>query len=228
MLTTAFPHTTCVHIMYFKWIFPNVILKFNLCHLSNIYINIHMYHRKFHFLPHWGRVTHISVGNLTNSGSHNGDMSLYRRQAIIWTIPEILLIGPFGTNFRDFFYRNWYIFIQENAFENDICKKVAILSRPQCVKWSLQFPIKQQQDVYDYAIWNNKYIFRRLVMIYMLVQCNDFEMNKALNTLHTYQQLLYWFAIVECLGVSYYLREVGDTINNCLLCIRCFIVYQPK
>ena len=31
--------------------------------------------------------------------------------------------------------QNSYIFIQEEAFENVICKKVAILSRPQCVNW---------------------------------------------------------------------------------------------
>ena len=29
--------------------------------------------------------------------------------------------------------RNWYIFIQENAFENVVCKVPGILSRPQCV-----------------------------------------------------------------------------------------------
>ena len=32
------------------------------------------------------------------------------------------------------FYLNLYIFIEENAFENVVWKKAAILSRPQCVK----------------------------------------------------------------------------------------------
>ena len=50
-------------------------------------------------LTHWGRVTHICVGKLTIIGSHN-DLSPERRQAIIWTNAEILLIGPLGTNFN--------------------------------------------------------------------------------------------------------------------------------
>ena len=49
-------------------------------------------------LTHWGRVTHICVGNLTIIGSDNG-LSPGRRQAITWTNVGILLIGPLGTNF---------------------------------------------------------------------------------------------------------------------------------
>ena len=52
-------------------------------------------------LTHWGRVTHICVGKLTNIGSDNG-LSPGRRQAIIWTNAGILLIGPLGTNFSEF------------------------------------------------------------------------------------------------------------------------------
>ena len=51
-------------------------------------------------LTYWGRVTHICVGNLTNTGSDNG-LSPGRRQAIIWTDAGILLIGPLGTNFSE-------------------------------------------------------------------------------------------------------------------------------
>ena len=46
---------------------------------------------------HWGRVTHICVGNLTIIGSDNG-LSPGRRQAIIWSNAGILLIGLVGTN----------------------------------------------------------------------------------------------------------------------------------
>ena len=49
---------------------------------------------------HWGRVTHICVSKLTIIGSENG-LSPGRRQAIIWTNDEILLIGPLGTNFNE-------------------------------------------------------------------------------------------------------------------------------
>ena len=51
-------------------------------------------------LSHWGRVTHICVNKLTIMGSVNG-LSSGRRQAIIWTNAEILLIGPLGTNFSE-------------------------------------------------------------------------------------------------------------------------------
>ena len=51
-------------------------------------------------LTHWGRVTHISVGNLTIIGSDDG-LSPGRRQAITWTNIGILLIGPLGTNFSE-------------------------------------------------------------------------------------------------------------------------------
>ena len=51
-------------------------------------------------LTHWGRVTHICVGNQTTIGSDNG-LSPGRRQAIIWTNAGILLIRTLGTNFSE-------------------------------------------------------------------------------------------------------------------------------
>ena len=51
-------------------------------------------------LTHWGRVTHVCVGNLTIIGSDNG-LSPGRRQAITWTNVETLLIEPLGTNFNE-------------------------------------------------------------------------------------------------------------------------------
>ena len=51
-------------------------------------------------LTHWGRVTHICVGNRTIIGSDNG-LSPGRRQAIIWTNDGFLLIGTLGTNFSE-------------------------------------------------------------------------------------------------------------------------------
>ena len=53
-------------------------------------------------LTHWGRVTHICVGNLTIIGSENG-LSPGRRQAIIQTNAGRLLIVPLGTNVSDIF-----------------------------------------------------------------------------------------------------------------------------
>ena len=51
-------------------------------------------------LTHWGRAPHICVSKLTTIGSDNG-LSPGRRQAIIWTIAGILLIGPLGTNLSE-------------------------------------------------------------------------------------------------------------------------------
>ena len=51
-------------------------------------------------LTHWGRVTHICVGNLTIIGSDN-DLSPGRRQAIIWPNAGILLIRTLETNFSE-------------------------------------------------------------------------------------------------------------------------------
>ena len=53
-----------------------------------------------YFFTHWGRVTHICVGNLAIIGSDNG-LSPRRRQAIIWTNTGVLLIGPLGTIFSE-------------------------------------------------------------------------------------------------------------------------------
>ena len=52
------------------------------------------------YLTHWGRVTHISVGNLTIIGADNG-LAPGRPQAIIQTNAGIFLIGPLGTNFSE-------------------------------------------------------------------------------------------------------------------------------
>ena len=81
---------------------------------------------------HWGRVTHICVGNLTIIGPDNG-LSPGRRQAITWTNAGILLIGPLGTNWK--FNRNSNIFIHENAIESVVCEMAAILSWPVLI-WS--------------------------------------------------------------------------------------------
>ena len=78
-------------------------------------------------LTRWGRVTHICVGNLTIIGSENG-LSSPGRNIVDWTPRNIL---QWNVN------RNSYIFIQVNPFENVVGKMAAILSRPQCVKSSL-------------------------------------------------------------------------------------------
>ena len=74
-------------------------LKFIMKYISIQFCEQPGHGRPFHaLLTHWGRVTHICVGNLTIIGSDNGLWPDWR-QAIIWTNARILLIGPLGTNF---------------------------------------------------------------------------------------------------------------------------------
>ena len=74
-----------------------------------------------------GIVPRVSV----NIGSGNG-LSSNQHQAIIWTNANLLSIGPCGTNI----IKTWMQiqnFINENAFENVVCKKMTIMSWPQCL-----------------------------------------------------------------------------------------------
>ena len=78
-------------------------------------------------LTHWGRVTHICVGNLTTIGSNNG-LSPGRRQAIIWTNAGILLIGPLWTNFNEIL-----IEIPTFSFKKMLLKMSSGKWRPSCL-----------------------------------------------------------------------------------------------
>ena len=110
--------------------------------LSHLYLlGFHCFQR----LTHWGRTTHICVGNLTIIGSDNGlspgtAPSHYLNQW--WNIVNWTLRNKLQWNLN----RNSNIFIQENASENVIWKMAAMLSRPQCVK-SLDPGRKKKQQV---------------------------------------------------------------------------------
>ena len=79
-------------------------------------------------LTHWGRATHICASvNLTIIGSENG-LAPGRRQAIIWTNDEILLIGPLGTNFIEIL-----IGIQTVSFKKMHLKLSSAKWRPFCL-----------------------------------------------------------------------------------------------
>ena len=77
-------------------------------------------------LTHWGRVTHICVGNLNIIGSDNG-LSPGRRQAIILNSAGILLIGPLGTNFSEILTR-----VQIFSFKKMHLKMASAKWRPFC------------------------------------------------------------------------------------------------
>ena len=89
-------------------------------------------------ITHWGRVTHICIGNLTIIVSDNG-LSPGRRQAIIWTNTGILLIGPLGTNFNEIL-----IEIQIFSFKKTHLKMSSGKRRPFCLSLNV---ITQQDPV---------------------------------------------------------------------------------
>ena len=98
------------------------------------HIQLHFMDRKC--FTHWGWVTHICISKLTITGTHQVT-SHYLNQ---WNA-RILLSGSIGTNFSEILF-NSNIFIQENVSKNVVCKMVAILSQPQCVKfWSVMFAV---------------------------------------------------------------------------------------
>ena len=86
------------------WWFHGDVITYSCPHLNMLiqHFNRLMHNscNSWHLLTHWGRATHICVGNLTIIGSDNG-LSPDRSQAIIWTNARILLIGPLGTNFSE-------------------------------------------------------------------------------------------------------------------------------
>ena len=60
-------------------------------------------------------------------------MALSRRQAIIWTNAEILLIRPSGINFNENLIEINTFSFKKISFQYVVGKVAAILSRPQCV-----------------------------------------------------------------------------------------------
>ena len=72
-------------------------------------------------------MTHVCISKLSIIGSDNGlSQNHYLNQC--WNIVNWTLENKPQWNL----YRNSYIFIKENAFENVIWKMAAILSQPQC------------------------------------------------------------------------------------------------
>ena len=106
-------------------------------------------------LTHWGRVTHISIGNLTIVGSDNG-LSPGRRQAIIWTNAAILLIGPLGTNFSGMLSE-----IHTFSFKKMQLKMSSAKRRPFCLGL----------NVLTHTLWLGDAIWRESVVALVIIWC---------------------------------------------------------
>ena len=103
-------------------------------------------------LTHWGRVTHIRVGNLTTIGSDNGLLPGRRRGHYLnqcWIIVNWTFRNKLQWNLN----RNSNIFIQENAFKSVVCETAAILSRPQCVNRNKTY--SKSSDLHRAYIFSN-------------------------------------------------------------------------
>ena len=134
----------CCHQGLSRWTDVNFVIKRVLWHSPssnfiasaqdiNLQIHLEMNSWKFRLLTHWGRVTHIWVGNLTTIVSDNG-LSPGRCQALIPTNAGIPLIEPLATNFNEILIEMHIFSFKENPLQNVVWKLAAILSRPQCVK----------------------------------------------------------------------------------------------
>ena len=107
----------------------------------------------FILITHWGRVTHMFVGNLTIAWSAP---SHYLNQC--WNIVNWTIRNKFQLNC----YRNWKIFSQENAFENVVWKMAAIMSRPQCVN----FKVTCQNYDYDFETYHTPHYHNHTTICY--------------------------------------------------------------
>ena len=103
-------------------------------------------------LTHWGRVTHICIGNQTIIGSDNG-LSLGRRQAIIWTNDGILLIQSLETNFREILSK-----IHTFSFKKMLLKTSSAKWRPSCLDLNVltgQGPGVRSKNIHQ---WESDYM----------------------------------------------------------------------
>ena len=132
------------------WVIKWLLLRYNIQYLASILsMSMIVVQILIHVdLTHWGRVTHIWVVDLTINGSDNG-LSPGRRQAIIWTITGILLIGLIGTNFIGTNFNE--VLIEINTFENAVWNLSAILSWPQYVNLQTIQHMKDSWNLYCYV-----------------------------------------------------------------------------
>ena len=98
------------------WQWVNLImLGLFQCYVTLVAADIHY----LLFVAEW---QHMASYIFVNNGLDNG-LSPARYQAIAWTKTKLFSIGPLGTSVK-FHYHD---FIQEDAFENIVCKIVVIL-----------------------------------------------------------------------------------------------------
>ena len=126
-------------------------------------------------LTHWGRVTHICVGNLTTIGSDNG-LSPDRRQAIIWTNAGILSIGPLGINFSEI-----AIEIQAFSFRKMRLKSSSAKWRPSCLGLNVLKPTLQLMEQQIAHNWHSLYCQCTDTFSYLPIQNNSYAQSMIIG-----------------------------------------------
>ena len=140
-------------------------------------------------LTHWGWVTHTCIDKLTSIGADNG-LSPGRRQAIIWTIAGILLIGPLETNFSEIL-----IGIQTFSFKKLHLKVLSAKRRPFCLGLGLSLPI-------------------HLIHIHqlMLTNCYDFKISMISDSGFCYVDMDY--ITTKQIFAKWHMRSICQKINT--------------
>ena len=111
-------------------------------------------------LIHWGRVTHICIGNIAIIDSDNG-LSPGGHKAIISTNAVLLSIGPLGTNFSEISMKS-LIFSSKKMY----LKIASAKWRPYCrglnvLKWRVWGALTWMQPVDGGAVfWTESHVLR--------------------------------------------------------------------
>ena len=118
-------------------------------------------------LTHWGRVTHICVGNLAVIGSENGFYAR-RHQTIIWTNDGLLSIGHLWTNFSG----NLFV-IHAFSFRKMSSGKW----RPFCLShnvWNLNAPSNVHELVMAEKCLNTFIVKWVSLSVFVMFECDSF------------------------------------------------------
>ena len=117
-------------------------------------------------ITHWGRVTHICVSDLTIIGSDNG-LSPGRRQAIIRTNAEILLIRPLGPNFSEILFE-----IIIFSFKKMRLKVSSVKRRPFCLGLNVLIGIYLVASAWRHVLASPPYKINATVIVIIWLQRN--------------------------------------------------------
>ena len=126
-------------------------------------------------LTHWGRVTHICIGNLTIIGSANGLLP-GRHQALIWTTTGILSTGPLGTKFSEIL-----IAIQTFSVRKMHLKMLSAKWQPSC----LGLNVLMWKSLIQYGQWwpNCKHSHHALPVWPLVISLRKLRSSLSLDTL---------------------------------------------